>query len=89
MFDWDEANLDHIADHGISAAEAEDALLDSRRIPAPAYQGTNERRRGVLGATIAGRLLFVVFTYRNELVRIITARNANAQEKRRYERRGK
>lgn len=89
MFDWDEANLDHIADHGISAAEAEDALLDPRRIPASAYQGVNERRHAVLGATIEGRLLFVVFTHRNELVRVITARNANAQEKRRYERRGK
>lgn len=34
--------------------------------------------------TGAGRLLFVVFTHRGELVRVVTARDANVQEKRRY-----
>ncbi len=89
MFDWDEANLDHIAQHGIDAEEAEDALLDPRRIPAPVYQGVTEQRRGLLGATLDGRVLFVVFTHREELVRVITARDVDAQEKRRYMRRGK
>ncbi|MBI2939718.1 MAG: hypothetical protein HYY04_04705 [Chloroflexi bacterium] len=27
MFDWDEGNVDHIAEHGISPEEAEEALL--------------------------------------------------------------
>ena len=43
-----------------------------------------ERRWAVLGATEAGRILFVVFTQRSRLVRVITARDAR---KRRYRRR--
>jgi len=89
MFDWDEANLDHVGAHGISAEEAEDVLLDPRRIPAPAYNVSGEQRRAVLGATIEGRLLFVVFTHRDTLVRVVTARDVTTGERRRYERRGK
>jgi uncharacterized DUF497 family protein len=88
MFDWDEANLGHIAAHGISAEEVEGALLDPRRIPAPAYQVEGERRRAMLGATEAGRLLFVVFTSRGELIRVVTVRDASNRERRRYGRRG-
>lgn len=89
MFDWDEGNLDHIAEHGIDAEETEEALLDPRRVPAPAYRVLHERRRAALGSTSAGRLLFVVFTHRPERIRIITARDATARERRRYRQRGK
>ena len=54
MFDWDADNVGHIAEHGISTDEAEDALVDPRRIPAPAYDVEGERRRAILGATSAG-----------------------------------
>lgn len=89
-FDWDDANIDHIAEHNIDFEEAEEALLDPRRIPAPAYRGADgERRRGALGMTVEGRLLFVAFTRRGSLVRVVTARDAAVREKRRYESRGK
>lgn len=89
-FDWDDANLNHVAEHDIDFEEAEEALLDPRRIPAPAYRGADgERRRGTLGMTVDGRLLFVAFATRGPLVRVITARDATAREKRRYESRGK
>ncbi|HYU20167.1 MAG TPA: BrnT family toxin [Chloroflexota bacterium] len=78
MFDWDEGNLGHIAEHGIGTHEAEEALLDARRVPAPAYQVASERRRAVLGATPEGRLLFVVFMHRGGAIRVITARDATA-----------
>lgn len=89
MFDWNEGNLDHIAMHGISAEEAEEALHDPWRLPAPVYQVEGEVRRGALGATTVGRLLFVVFTRRGDLIRVITARNATERERRRYARRRK
>ena len=89
MFDWDAANLDHIDEHGISADEADEALADPRRIPAPAHRIASERRRAVLGATLAGRLLFVVFTHRSVGIRVITTRDATDAERRRYRRRGK
>ena len=64
MFDWDEANLEHIAQHGVAAPEVEQALTDPERVPAPAYRKSGERRRAVFGATEAGRLLMVIFTGR-------------------------
>jgi uncharacterized DUF497 family protein len=88
MFDWDESNLDHLAEHGITGEEAEQALLDPWRLSAPVYQVTGERRRGALGATAAGRLLFVVFTHRDGLIRVVTARDASARDRRRYRSRG-
>lgn len=84
MFDWDDTNLDHIAVHGISAEDAEAALLDPRRIPAPAYSISSERRRAILGTTEEGRMLFVVFTHRQAGIRVITARLARDRERQRY-----
>ena len=87
MFDWDDHNIDHCAAHGVTMEEAEEALTDSRRIGVSAYDTEEEERWAVVGATISGRVLLVVFTRRPGLVRVITARNASAMQKRRYRRR--
>lgn len=89
MFDWDEYNSEHIAGHGISQEDAEDALLDPRRLSAAAYDSDGEERRAIIGATSAGRLLFVVVTRRDGLIRVVTARDAIDREKKRYRTRGK
>ena len=88
-FDWDDANIEHIAAHQISPEEAEEALSDPLRIPAPAYRIGGERRRAVLGSTEVGRLLFVFTTRRGNGIRMITARDATTSERRRYRERGK
>ncbi len=31
MYEWDDGNLDHIAEHGVESAEAQEALEDRRR----------------------------------------------------------
>jgi uncharacterized DUF497 family protein len=79
----------HVEEHGLSPEEVEEALLDPRRLGAPAYNVVGEERRAVIGATSAGRLLFVVVTRRGDIVRVVTARDANEWEKKRYRRRGK
>jgi len=88
-FDWDDANIGHIAAHGLAPEQVEDALLDSGRIGATAYSVGDERRWAAVGATQAGRVLFVVFTLRSGAVRVITAREAGRAERRRYRRGGK
>lgn len=88
LFDWDD-NVDHIADHDLDPDEVEDALLDAGRIGVPTYSVGNERRWAALGATAAGRIVFVVFTRRHGLIRVVTARDATAREQRRYRSRGK
>jgi uncharacterized protein len=86
VFDWDEANVEHIARHGVTIEEAEESLTDSRRVGASAFQVEGEHRRAVIGATADGRLLFVVYTRRKRKVRVITARDATQSERRRYRR---
>ena len=85
-FDWDTNNIAHIARHNVTLTEAEESLLDSRRIGIQVRQGSGESRWGVLGRTEAGRILFVVFTRRNSQIRVVTARDATNREKQRYRR---
>lgn len=89
MFDWDEHNETHIATHDLSPEEAEEALFDPRRIGVAAYDVAGDERRGIIGATLAGRILFVVITRRGDLIRVVTARDGNEREKKRYRRKGK
>ena len=84
-FDWDDFNRDHVEDHGVSDAEAEQAYGDPARKPAPAYTSVSgEARRAITGATLAGRVLYVVCTVREHRVRIVTARDATKDERSQY-----
>ena len=85
-FDWDQANIEHIARHNLIPEEVEEALLDRQKIGTSAYQQKNEQRWAALGKSYNGRVLFVVFTRRNGFIRVITARDATPKEKRRYRR---
>ncbi len=88
-FDWDKNNRRHVQEAGVEAHEAEEAALDGGRIGTAAYNVGTEQRWALLGATEEGRVLFVVFTHRGQEIRIITARDAERSEKRRYRRKGK
>jgi uncharacterized DUF497 family protein len=87
-FEWDEGNLEHfVNNHGVLPEEAQEAVLDPRRIGTDAYNSKTERRWAVIGATEAGRVLFVVFTRRSGRIRIISAWDADESDRRRYWRR--
>ncbi len=72
MFEWNDANLQHIAEHGVSAAEAEEVILND-----PIDLGfeirNGEERFSQAGATRSGRILVIVITWRGEKVRVVTA----------------
>lgn len=85
MFDWDEGNIEHIARHGVETWEAEEAAMESGRVPFPAHGG----RVGVIGATEDGRVLVVVMERGGGTMRVITARDASGNEKRSYRRRNR
>jgi uncharacterized DUF497 family protein len=87
MFDWDDGNRDHVRRHGVEPEEAEEAVNDPLRRLAPAYNTPTERRRAVLGSTNEGRILFVVMTDRAGRTRVLSARDADEHEKRRFRRR--
>jgi hypothetical protein len=84
--DWDEFNIEHIADHNVSPNEAEEALLDRNRVSIQSNKRNGEKRWVIVGKTYGGRLLVVVFTRRGEQIRVVTAYDATSSERKRYKR---
>ena len=86
-FDWDAGNIDKIGEkHRVSASECEQIFFHEPLVVAPDEKHSDkEERFYVLGHTDAGRLLFVVFTIRNKLIRPISARDMNRKERKEYE----
>lgn len=83
-FDWDEGNFYKLDDHRVTADEVEEACRDPYRKPAEAYRLRGERRRALVGATESERLLYVVYTQRLGRIRVISARDATGDERRKY-----
>ena len=79
-----EANTNHIRRHGVSPEEAEQVLAsDPLEIESKMHKG--ELRTVCLGRTETGRALLVVYTMRNDKVRIITAYPVSRKKRRSYE----
>ena len=85
-FEWDARNIGHIARHRVTPDEAEEAF-DNEPLFLKGRHGT----RVVLGRTEAGRHLTVIYVKKpGNVVRVVTARNMDRRERRRYHReRGK
>jgi len=83
MFDWDRNNLRKIRAHRIRREEAEQALLND---PIPIYEQDveDERRFVYYGETNAGRLLAMIVTERGESIRVVTAYDLDAGQRREY-----
>lgn len=83
MFDWGRHNLKKIKAHGITAAEVEQALSIS---PILIYEqdAGGESRFVYYGETAGLRLLAVVLTERLGKIRVITAYEQDAGQKRDY-----
>lgn len=86
LFDWDNRNLRKIRAHRIKAAEVEEALS---REPLLIYEqdADGEVRHVYYGETEHNRLLAIVLTERNDKIRVITAYDMDAGQKRDYLRR--
>ena len=84
QFDWDEANTEHVARHGVKPEEAEQVMVND-----PVELGTKmheeEVRTVCLGRTDSGRFLVVVYTIRNHRIRIVTAYPVSRRKRRIYE----
>jgi uncharacterized protein len=80
LFDWDDANVAHIAEHGVVPEEAEEVLLGD-----PLDVGFDvvhsEERWTYLGETSIGRIVNVVITLRGEKIRVVTAYEAERKDK--------
>jgi uncharacterized protein len=72
-FEWDDANIAHIAEHDVTPEEVEQVLLDDPlELEFDAGPG-GEERWVYLGETDEGRILQVIITLRGERIRVVTA----------------
>jgi len=86
-FDWDEANVDkNWSLHRVAFWEAEELFFNEPLVirADPAHSG-GENRFVALGRADSGRLLFLSFTVRRTLIRIISARDMTRREANTYE----
>ena len=76
LFDWEEANIAHIAEHDVTSSEAEEVVSNSPLdIGKQARNG--EERLMQIGETLSGRVLIVIPTLRGKKTRVVTAFPAN------------
>ena len=82
-FQWDAANAEKNWErHGVSRTECEEIFFNQPfLVAADQKHSQKEPRYFALGQTGAGRRLFVVFTIRDDLVRVISTRDMSRRER--------
>lgn len=85
-FEWDPMKSDsNLQKHGITFDIATQVFDDpNRRYSNSTREGDGEPRALVIGQISDGRLFTVVFTMRNDVTRIISARRSRDAERRAY-----
>ncbi len=85
-FEWDDDNIQHLLKHGVSPDEVECVAFDDEPWVKKRRKGT----RHLLGYTVAGRYLFVVYVLKGKgSARVITALDMDDKTRKLYKRRGK
>jgi len=82
-FEWDEYNLSHIAPHGVTPGEIRE-VVEGRHVVAGPVEINSEDRWILYGKTRAGRYLVVVYTVRNNRIRVVTAHTMHKSQRRKY-----
>ncbi len=86
-FEWDEGNKEkNWIQHKVAWTEAEEAFVGEpvMVLPDPKHSD-REMRMTLLGRTTPGRKLTIIFTIRNNRVRVISAREMSKKERSIYD----
>lgn len=84
-YEWDPGKARaNFRKHGIHFADAREVFEDGRALTIE-DDFAFEQRFVTIGSDVVGHVLVVVFTWRDERIRIISARKANHQETKMYE----
>ncbi len=89
-FQWDRGNINkNLIKHGVENWECEQVFFNKPLLilDDPKHSGP-EKRWAAFGKTDAERFLVVIFTKRDNLIRIISARNMNRKEREFYNEKG-
>lgn len=86
-FDWDSGNINkNWEKHRVNSSECEEVFFNEPYfVTEDAGHSRTEQRFYLLGVTNAGRRLFVVFIIRNNIIRVISARDMSRKERDVYE----
>ena len=85
MVEWDpEKAAANLRKHGVDFADAATALEDPNALSMP-DDDPDEERFVTLAMDALGRVLVISYTWRDETVRLISARRATRSERRQYE----
>ena len=85
MVEWDpDKAAANLRKHGVDFADAATVLADEFAVTVP-DDALDEARFVTVGMDASGRVLVVVYTWRDERVRLISARKATRSERRQYE----
>ena len=85
---WDSRKANtNLAKHGVAFADVEVVLTDPLALTAEDPDAEGERRFLTIGADALGRIVAVIYTYRDKAqVRLISARRATRNERSNYAR---
>ena len=88
-FQWDEGNSDkNWIRHQVTRFECEEMFFNQPLIiSADSKHSKSENRFYTLGRTDSNRFLFISFTIREKLIRVISARDMTTKERNKYEER--
>lgn len=86
-FEWDKGNIDKsFRKHGVSPEQSEEVFTDEYVVIVPdIVHSIKEDRLIAIGKSNEQRILFIIFTKRKGVIRIISARRANKKERSIYE----
>ena len=87
IFQWDKGNIDkNWTKHKVTNKECEEIFFDKdKKVAKDIFHSKKEERYIILGKTKKGRVLYTVFTIRNNKIRVISSRNINRKEIKLYE----
>ena len=85
-FDWDSGNIEkNLIKHGIGCQEAEEIFLDTNSLHTEDKKHSSKEERLIrIGKSFLGKVLIVIYTIRNNRIRIISVRDTNKNEMRKY-----
>ena len=85
MFEWNKAKAgQNQLKHGVSFADTFAVFEDAGALTLDQMVG-GEERHVTIGMDVFGRVLVVVYTWRGDRIRIISARKAMQSEEKQYE----
>jgi uncharacterized protein len=85
VYEWDDPKaISNFSKHGVRFVSAVEAFFDPLRLDTEDQRHDHNEERRVTIGMIEGRLFVVAYTPRGESIRLISARPANARERKQY-----